>query len=91
LIARVIEKLSEALANATRHGNLADFLEGVDDQLTDPVDVAKSVLRAEKVAGNDPDESERLSNPPFQNGPIWCVVAACKGSPFRPSAYRLSP
>jgi hypothetical protein len=32
------------------------ILEGSDDQLTNPVDVAKEVLRAEKIIGNEPDE-----------------------------------
>jgi hypothetical protein len=32
------------------------ILEGVDDQLTNPIDVAKSVLLAEKAVGNEPDE-----------------------------------
>jgi hypothetical protein len=32
------------------------ILEGSDDQLTNPVDVAREVLRAEKIIGNEPDE-----------------------------------
>jgi hypothetical protein len=32
------------------------ILEEVDDQLTNPIDVAKSVLLAEKAVGNEPDE-----------------------------------
>jgi hypothetical protein len=32
------------------------ILEGVDDQLTNPIHVAKSVLLAEKAVGNEPDE-----------------------------------
>jgi hypothetical protein len=32
------------------------ILEGSDDQLTNPVDVAKEVLHAEKIIGNEPDE-----------------------------------
>jgi hypothetical protein len=40
----------------TRGARTVLILEGVDDQLTNPVDVAKSVLRAEKAVGNEPDE-----------------------------------
>ena len=32
------------------------ILEGNDDQLTNPVDVAREVLRAEKIIGDEPDE-----------------------------------
>jgi hypothetical protein len=32
------------------------ILEGSDDQLTNPVDVAKEVLHAEKIIGHEPDE-----------------------------------
>jgi hypothetical protein len=32
------------------------ILEGTDDQLTNPVDVAREVLRVEKIIGNEPDE-----------------------------------
>jgi hypothetical protein len=32
------------------------ILEGVDDQLTNPIDVARLVLHAEKAVGNEPDE-----------------------------------
>jgi hypothetical protein len=40
----------------TRGARTVLILEGVDDQLTNPVDVAKSVLRAEKAVSNVPDE-----------------------------------
>jgi hypothetical protein len=40
----------------TRGARTVLILEGVDDQLTNPIDVAKSVLLAEKSVGNEPDE-----------------------------------
>jgi hypothetical protein len=40
----------------TRGARTVLILEGVDDQLTNPIDVAKSVLLAEKAVGNEPDE-----------------------------------
>src|ERR1700692_2996994 len=60
--------LDSPTAAALRHGEessaapaVADartvlIFEGVDDQLTNPVEVAKSVLRAEKAVGNEPAE-----------------------------------
>jgi hypothetical protein len=40
----------------TRGARTVLILEGVDDQLTNPIDVAKSVLLTEKAVGNEPDE-----------------------------------
>jgi len=40
----------------TRGARTVLILEGVDDQLTNPIDVARLVLHAEKAVGNAPDE-----------------------------------
>jgi hypothetical protein len=40
----------------TRGARTVLILEGVDDQVTNPIDVAKSVLFVEETVGNEPDE-----------------------------------
>ncbi len=50
------KKLPKLAVWKARGARTVLILEGVDDQLTNPVEVAKSVLRAEKAVGNEPDE-----------------------------------
>jgi hypothetical protein len=50
------QKFPELAVWKSRGARTVLILEGVDDQLTNPIDVAKSVLLAEKAVGNEPDE-----------------------------------
>jgi hypothetical protein len=50
------KKLPKLAVWKARGARTVLIFEGVDDQLTNPVEVAKSVLRAEKAVGNEPDE-----------------------------------
>ena len=56
-------KLPKLAAWKTLGARTVLILEGIDDQLTNPVVVAKAVLVAEKQIGNEPDEIYFLFSP----------------------------